>query len=95
MALTLIVASLIVYRLATDLAWEDGPGALYARLRGGVMTRAGADHWLSAGVTCPICLSFWLALPAGLLIDFGLMGIVYWLAIAGAVALAVRITSDG
>lgn len=92
-ALTLILATLAVYRVATDLAWETGPLGCYARLRGHVMARYGKDDWRSEGVACPICWSFWLALPAGLLLSFDLMGMVYWLAIAGAVALAVRVTS--
>ena len=88
-----VIACLAVYRLATDLAWETGPFGLYASLRGSVMTRWPVS-WVAEGVTCPICWSFWLALPTGLLLSFDGMGVVYWLGIAGAVALAVRITSD-
>lgn len=84
----LLLATLAVYRIATDLAWEDGPFDLYAWGRGWVMERYGADGWRSAGVSCPICLSFWLSLPA---IYF--WGPLAWLGIAGAVALLVRIRS--
>lgn len=87
-----LLAALAVYRIATDLAWEYGPFGIYARMRGWAMTNA--PHWVAEGVTCPICWSFWLSLPAGLLISFDYMGLVYWLAIAGAVALAVRATTD-
>lgn len=90
MALMLILAALAVYRLATDLAWMDGPFEGYARARGWAL--AHGPGWIGEGATCPICLSFWLALPAGLLLSFDAMGLVYWLAIAGAVALFVRIT---
>ena len=89
-----ILATLIVYRLATDLAWESGPMRAYSALRGFVIVHAGAESWLSEGITCPICWSFWIALPAGLLLDLSVMGLVYWLAIAGAVALAVRVTPE-
>ena len=95
MALMLIMpllAALAVYRVATDLAWEYGPFGLFARMRGWAMTNT--PHWIAEGVTCPICWSFWLSLPAGLLISFDIMGLVYWLAIAGAVALAVRATTS-
>jgi hypothetical protein len=81
-----IIAAFAVYRLATDLAWEDGPFALYARARGAVISRAGANHWLSEGVGCPVCLSFWLSLPAAYL-----WGPLSWLGVAGAVALLVRL----
>ena len=92
MALTLILASLIVYRLATDLALMDGPFGAYAKMRGWVATRSWLPWWVQDGVICPVCWSFWMALPAGLALDLSVMGLVYWLAIAGAVALAVRIT---
>lgn len=94
MALTLVLAALAVYRLATDFAWMDGPFGIYADLRGRVLMRFGKDHWVTEGVNCPICWSFWLALPAGLLIDLGPMGFLYWLAIAGAAALMVRLQHD-
>lgn len=86
-----LLAALAVYRIATDLAWEYGPFGLFARMRGWAMTHA--PHWVAEGVTCPICWSFWLSLPVGLWLSFDLLGILYWLAIAGAVALAVRATS--
>lgn len=92
----LILAIFAVYRLATDLAYEDGPGAWYARLRGAVMTRYGTDDWRSSGVVCPICWSFWLSLLAALLL--GIYGAydawlwpLYWFGIAGAVAFLVRL----
>lgn len=90
--MALIVAVLVVYRLATDFASERGPYDVYARLRGRVMARYGADDWRTEGVNCPICWSFWLGLIAGLIVEPSLMGLMYGLAIAGAVALAVRVT---
>ena len=94
-ALTLLVLSLATYRLATDLAWEDGPFELYARGRGLVAARAGRDHWLTTGVNCPICLSFWIAFVGALLLVV-LLGVPlvwlvgYWLAAAGAASFLAR-----
>ena len=85
MEILIVLATLATYRLATDLAWEDGPLHLYSRWRGWVMARYGADDWRSEGVSCPICLSFWLALPAAFV-----WGPLYWLGIAGAAALLAR-----
>jgi hypothetical protein len=82
-----VLAVFAVYRLATDLAWEAGPGALYEKWRGVVQARYGAEHWLSEGVSCPICLSFWLALPA-----LFVWGPLFWLGIAGAAAFLARVT---
>lgn len=93
MALALGVAVFATYRLATDLAWMDGPGGLYARLRGWVMTGTGADSWLREGIGCPICWSFWLALPAAVAAgSWGWAIILYWLGIAGAAAFLIRLT---
>lgn len=91
-----IIAVFAIYRIATDLAWEDGPFGLFAHWRGAVLTRYGADDWRSAGVCCPICWSFWLSLPTALLL--GVYGSydswlwpLYWLGIAGAAAFLVRL----
>lgn len=86
-----LLAALAVYRISTDLAWEYGPFGLFAIMRGWAMTHA--PRWVAEGVTCPICWSFWLSLPVGLWLSFDLLGVLYWLAIAGAVALAVRATT--
>ena len=83
---TLVLVVLVVYRVATDLAWEDGPLDAYAKVRGAIMARYGADDWRSNGVSCPICISFWLSLPAAFV-----WGPLAWLGIAGAVAFLVRL----
>ena len=87
MALILILATFAVYRLATDLAWETGPFKLYAALRGFAMVHF--PEWVAEGVTCPICLSFWIALP---LLWYGPLE---WLAVAGAAAFLARMEHDG
>ena len=81
-----IIAVFAVYRIATDLAWVDGPASIYARARGWVMTRYGADDWRSIGVCCPICWSFWLSLPAAFV-----WGPLAWLGVAGAAAFLARL----
>ncbi len=83
-----IIATFAVYRIATDLAWENGPGGLFGRWRGWVLSRYGKDDWRSEGVGCPICLSFWLALPAAFV-----WGPLAWLGIAGAAAFLARRSS--
>lgn len=90
----LVLAVLAVYRLSTDLAWEDGPFDAYSTLRGRVLTRYGKDDWRSAGVGCPICWSWWLSIPAAILVapwDWAL--ILYWFGIAGAAALLARVST--
>lgn len=88
-SVTLLILVLATYRLATDLAWESGPGRLYERLRGGVMQRVGPDSSISEGVSCPICLSFWLA-PVIYLAWLYVPIVVVLLAAAGGAALLAR-----
>lgn len=84
--LTIIIAVFAVYRLATDFAWEDGPMGVYAKGRGAVIARYGKGDWRSLGIVCPICWSFWLALPAVFV-----WGPLAWLGIAGAAAFLARL----
>lgn len=88
-ALAYTLVALACYRLATDIAWEDGPFELYAFVRGQALARFGAHHWVTSGVSCPICVSFWLA-PALLLLWAWLPWVVAWLAVAGAAAFLAR-----
>lgn len=90
----LVLAVLAVYRLATDLAWEDGPFDAYGTLRGRVLTRYGKDDWRSAGVSCPICISFWLSIPLAFVVaPWDATLVLYWLGIAGAAALLARVST--
>lgn len=88
-AMKVILAALAVYRLSTDLAWEAGPYEVFSRARGWVIQRYGPDDWRSEGVSCPICVSFWLSLPAAFV-----WGPLHWLGIAGAVSFLARVSSN-
>ena len=85
MELILILVALAVYRIATDLAWETGPFGIYAAMRGFAMVHG--PQWIAEGIVCPVCWSFWIALP---LLWYGPLE---WLAAAGAAAFLARITS--
>lgn len=87
--LAFVLIALACYRVATDLAWEDGPGEAFARLRGAALQRFGVDHWVTTGVNCPICLSFWIA-PVLIILWTWAPALVWWLAVAGAAALLAR-----
>lgn len=89
LAYTLV--ALAAYRLATDVAWEAGPFEVYAGLRGVFVTRFGPGHWLTEGVSCPICLSFWTA-PLMLVLWQFVPILVAWFAVAGAAASLARVT---
>jgi hypothetical protein len=85
-----VLAALAVYRVSTDLAWEAGPYEVFSRWRALVIQRYGPDDWRSEGVSCPICVSFWIALPAAFV-----WGPLHWLGIAGAASFLARVSKDG
>lgn len=88
LAYTLV--ALATYRVATDLAWEDGPGEVFAVLRSWAMRRFRDDWlWIADGLCCPICLSFWIA-PMALAAWAYAPWLVMWLAVAGGAALLAR-----
>lgn len=89
---SLIILFLVVfalYRISTDFTWTSGPFGAYQRIRSYMGQRYGTDHWLAEGFNCPVCISFWLALPAGVWLG-GNLWIVYWLGFAGLVAFLSR-----
>lgn len=89
-----VLATFATYRLATDFAWEAGPFDWYAKTRGRIIARYGADDWRSEGVGCPICISFWLAIPFAIAVaPWDSTLVLYWLGIAGAAAFLARVTA--
>jgi len=83
--ISVICVWLIIYRISTDVAWMDGPFDLFAHFRGRIVQKFGSNHWISHGVMCPVCISFWVSI----IIAIALME---WRILAGAgfVTLAIR-----
>jgi hypothetical protein len=94
--LILFLAMLATYRLAFDLTRMDGPAHLYLHMRGYFIGRFGEGHWLTDGVTCPVCLSFWIAFVVALgvqWIDPAQPWILNWLGIAGGALVLIKVTT--
>lgn len=87
-AISLIAATLLTFRLSTAIAQEEGPFSLFTTLRG----RVGQANWIGRGVHCLLCVSFWLAVPAALLLPIASIGefALYWGAISGGVLLITK-----
>ena len=81
--LDVILMILATYRLTRLVVLDDGPFDLIASARDWVFARFGEDHWLNKGLSCPWCVSFWLALP----VLFAPPVAYWWLGLAGAVSL--------
>jgi hypothetical protein len=65
-----IKVALAAARLAYLVTKEDGPFGVADALRQTVIARFGTDSWQAAGITCPVCVSFWLAAVAWLFPDW-------------------------
>lgn len=62
--LTLVLASLAIYRVARMLTQEDGPFDAFTRMRAAV----GQGSWIGRGLHCIFCVSFWLAFVAAAMV---------------------------
>jgi hypothetical protein len=96
--LSLLLCALATYRVAYLIAVEDGPADLLRRLRAAaerryppVLVEPGVleDSNVVRGLTCPLCVSFWAALPVYAL-SWLAPPVVWWLGIAGAVLIIHR-----
>ena len=66
-----IIASFAVYRLSRMLATERGAFNLFENWRKFIYDKFGEESWVTDGVTCPLCVSFWVALLVSLWWWFG------------------------
>lgn len=91
--MTFLLSVLAVYRVARMIAREDGPFFIFSKIQAWAEPRQ-ADNWFAAGLLCPLCLSFWLALLP--LYFFQPLNaaqfILTWLGIAGGAAALYLLT---
>lgn len=76
-----ILAGLGVWRVSRILALEDGPFDVFANVRGRIDSNQ--KTFIGRGINCVLCVSFWLALLAALLLQLSVLD---WLAIAAIAA---------
>ena len=64
---------LAVFGISVTVSTLDGPFAVCSRLRRWVHAKfsKSSQQWLAKGIACPICVSFWVALPVDLLVFTG------------------------
>lgn len=86
-----IVATLATWRIAALFTREDGPYAIFSRLRGDATVR-GPRRVLQ----CLYCTSVWVAAPlAGFVAPWSVRSIVIWLGLSGGACLLDRATPRG
>ena len=88
-ALQFFLGVLAAYRVARMIAIEDGPFDIFSTLR----DWAGQKSWLGRGLGCVLCLSFWLAWGAALLVPYTNVSeyALHALAIAGGVVIVHKV----
>ncbi|RMG92581.1 MAG: hypothetical protein D6706_16625 [Chloroflexi bacterium] len=88
-----LLAILAVWRLARMLAYEEFVFSLFVKMRRYIASRDNIPLWVLSGITCPLCLSFWIALPVAFLIKSQSESLwLRWLGIAGGAAFLERLT---
>lgn len=68
--MSLLLVALATYRLSYALVAENGPANVFMRWRSFVYSKVGHDHWFYDGVTCVLCLSFWLSWLVAMLLPW-------------------------
>lgn len=61
------IGSLATFRLASLIAKEKGPGFIFCKLRN---VPAKGSAW-AEGLSCPLCVSVWTAIPFAILFGEG------------------------
>jgi len=77
--------TLAVYRAAHMATIEEGPFAVFDEVRRRI--DPAQKTWIGRGLNCILCASFWLSLPAALILPATATGHWWadWLAMAGSV----------
>ena len=83
----ILLAILATYRVARMLAIEEGPLGLFAGIRERIDPQQAT--WVGRGINCPLCVGFYTAFAAVLLLPYPdwQTFILQWLAIAGGAVL--------
>lgn len=84
--LVLLLASLAVYRLSRMITDEEGPFAVFTKLRGAFPPL----NWVGRGLECIMCVSVWIALPVALYIDLSWTAPLTWLALSSVTVIIRR-----
>lgn len=58
----MLIAALAAYRMARMIAYERGVFDCFEIMRQLVEGGTEEDGWLRYGMTCPLCLGFWLSI---------------------------------
>lgn len=86
-----VLCWLITFGFAFSMALTDGPGGYFKKIRKYVRTKCGPESWISIGVQCPICLSFYIGFVVALSLGGGVS---MWLSSFGFVSVVTSLSPD-
>lgn len=67
--LPVVLAAFATYRISRMVAVEEGPFELFLNLRGVIYTMF-PKPWVANGVTCPVCVGWWIGLPIAIYVGY-------------------------
>lgn len=79
----LFLAAAAVFRISHMIADEEGPWAIFLKLR----EKYTPVTWFGRGLACIMCVSFWVALPVALYVDWSWTMPLTWMALSGVTVL--------
>ena len=83
-------AWMISYGIAFTAALTDGPFGVFKRFRR-VVAQKWPIEWVKTGVSCPVCVGFWVSAVVTACIGGGVM---MWLTSVGFICLVVSLSPD-
>lgn len=94
--ISFVIASFVVYRLSRMIAVEEGPLDIFINLRAWAWQKFQGQAWIQQGLQCPLCISFWLAIPIAILLTLQLHYEFYaffwlWIALSGTASFIYRL----
>lgn len=93
--LLMATCALIVFGLAYLIALTSGPFNVFGLMRTKIKESASAKMWIKEGISCPICISFWVGIPvAACLASDVATGVQLWLTSFGFVCVVVSLSPD-
>jgi len=93
--ISLAIATFAVYRLSRMIGLEEGPFEVFLTFRSWMYSKF-EYRWVRNGVVCPLCISFWISLPAALLVTYQLHLDWYavfwlWISLSGAASFLYKL----
>lgn len=66
--ISFIIASFATYRISRMLALEEGPFEIFLDARTFLWEKAKGKAWVEKGISCPLCISFYVGAVVALLL---------------------------